>query len=273
MKVDNDGVQISYEVHGQGRPVLLLHGFPDSGRVWRHQVPALTAAGFQVIVPDMRGYGESDQPPEVDAYGGFALATDVVAIMDDQGIDRAHIVGHDWGAAVAWVLGSFFPDRVDHLVTMSVGHPATFHGGGFDQYEKSWYMLLFQFPDIAEQWLTENDWARFRAWGHHPDAAGVIADLERTGSLTPGLNWYRANMKPESFVGAPFPFPKVGAPTLGIWSSEDHALTEGQMTRSAELVEGPWTYRRLDGPGHWMQLEDPEAINALLLGFLPSGSN
>ncbi|NQU38250.1 MAG: alpha/beta hydrolase [Actinobacteria bacterium] len=273
MKADNDGVQISYEVYGHGRPVILLHGFPDSGRVWRQQVPALTEAGFQVIVPDMRGYGESDHPPEVDAYGGFALATDVVAVMDDLGLDRAHIVGHDWGASVAWVLGSFFPDRMDRLVTMAVGHPATFHGGGFDQYEKSWYMLLFQFPDIPEQWLTENDWARFRAWGQHPDADGVIADLERTESLTPGLNWYRANMKPESFVGPPFPFPKVAAPTLGIWSSEDQALTEGQMTRSAELVDGPWTYRRLDGSGHWMQLEDPTAINALLLDFLPAESD
>lgn len=269
MKADNNGVQISYEVHGEGRPVVLLHGFPDSGHVWRHQVSALTAAGFQVIVLDMRGYGESDQPTDIDAYGGFALATDVIAVLDALDIERAHIVGHDWGAAVAWLLGSFFPDRVDHLVAMSVGHPATFHGGGFDQYEKSWYMLLFQFPDVPEQWLSENDWARFRAWGHHPDEDATIAALERTGSLTPGLNWYRANMKPESFVGEPFEFPKVPVPTLAIWSSEDHALTEGQMTRSAELVSGPWTYQRLESAGHWMQLDKSAEVNALLLEFLP----
>lgn len=270
MKADNSGVQISFEVYGEGRPVVLLHGFPDSGRVWRHQVPALTAAGFQVIVPDMRGYGESDKPTDIDAYGGFALATDVIAVLDSLEIERAHIVGHDWGAAVAWVLGSFFPDRVDHLVAMSVGHPATFHGGGYDQYEKSWYMLLFQFPDVAEQWLSENDWARFRAWGHHPDEEAVIAALERNDSLTPGLNWYRANMKPESFVGTPFEFPKVGSSTLAIWSSGDHALTEGQLTRSADLVSGPWTYQRLESAGHWMQLDDPDTINDLLVEFLPA---
>src|ERR1700761_5280373 len=116
MRVDVDGVGVEYEVTGEGRAVVLVHGFPDSGRLWREQVPALAEAGFRVIVPDMRGYGASDKPPDVDAYGIQSLAGDVLAVMSDAGVKRAHVVGHDWGAAVAWGLGALMGDRVDHLV-------------------------------------------------------------------------------------------------------------------------------------------------------------
>jgi pimeloyl-ACP methyl ester carboxylesterase len=124
-RVDVDGVGIEYEVTGEGPPVVLLHGFPDSGRLWRHQVPALAGAGFQVIVPDLRGYGRSDKPEAVEAYSLLHIAGDVIAILADLNAGRAHVVGHDWGAALAWALASFRPDQVDHLVTLSVGHPAT----------------------------------------------------------------------------------------------------------------------------------------------------
>jgi len=267
-RVNVDGVGIEYQVTGEGRPVVLLHGFPDSGRLWRHQVPALAGAGFQVIVPDLRGYGRSDQPEAVEAYSLLLLAGDVMAILAELEITRAHVVGHDWGAALAWGLASLVPDTVDHLVALSVGHPATFRRTP-QQLEKSWYMLLFQFPGIAERWLTEDNWASLRNWARHPDADQVIADLEATGSLTPGLNWYRANVPPESWVEPPLKLPPVQAPTMGVWSTGDPALTEIQMTDSAENVAGPWRYERLDGPGHWMQLDAPEAVNALLLDFLP----
>jgi pimeloyl-ACP methyl ester carboxylesterase len=267
-RVDVDGVGIAYEVTGQGPPVVLLHGFPDSGRLWRHQVPALAAAGFQVVVPDLRGYGTSDKPEAIDAYSLATLAGDVMAVLADLRIERAHVVGHDWGAALAWGLAALAPGQVDHLVALSVGHPATFRRT-WEQREKSWYMWLFQFPGLAERWLTSDDWANFRAWSRHPDANAVVAELESTASLTPGLNWYRANVPPESWVGPPLDLPAVQAPTMGIWSTSDFALTEVQMTDSAENVAGPWRYERLNGPGHWMQLEAPEEVNALLLDFLP----
>ena len=269
MRVDSGGVGIEYEVTGEGRPVVLLHGFPDSGRLWRHQVGALADAGYKVIVPDMRGYGASDKPADVAAYNMLFLVSDVGAVLDDAGVERAHVVGHDWGAAVAWVLAAIAPERVDHLVALSVGHPSTFRSDGFVQHEKSWYMLLFQFEGIAEHWLSDNDWANFRNWGRHPDAAAVIGELEANASLTPGLNWYRANIPPESYIAPPLELPPVQAPTMGVWSSGDIALTEGQMTRSAGQVAGPWRYERLDGPGHWMQLEAPEDVNRLLVDFLP----
>jgi pimeloyl-ACP methyl ester carboxylesterase len=266
-RVDVNGVGIEYQVTGQGRPVVLLHGFPDSGRLWRHQVTALAEAGFQVIVPDLRGYGLSDKPSEVEAYSLPLLAGDVMAVLADAGAERAHVVGHDWGAALAWAIASLAPGSVDHLAVLSVGHPSTFRRT-LEQRQKSWYMLLFQFEGVAERWLTEDNWANMIGAGH-PDADQVIADLEANGSLVPGLNWYRANVGPETWVGPPVQLPPVQAPTMGIWSTGDFALTEVQMTDSAENVAGPWRYERLDGPGHWMQLDAPDKVSALLLDFLP----
>ena len=267
-RVEVEGVSTEYTVTGEGRPVVLLHGFPDSGRLWRHQVPALAGAGFQVIVPDLRGYGRSGKPEAVEAYSLALLTRDVTAILDDLEISEAHVVGHDWGAALAWTLAILAPDRVDHLAVLSVGHPATVRRTT-RQIEKSWYMLLFQFPGIAERWLTENNWANHRDWAGHPDADQVIAELEANGSLTPGLSWYRANVPAESWIAPPMQPPPVRAPTMGIWSTADIFLTEVQMTDSAENVAGPWRYERLDGPGHWMQLDAPDRVNALLLDFLP----
>src|SRR5436190_17316481 len=125
-RVDVDGVGIEYEATGEGRPVVLVHGFPDGGRRWRHQVPALAGAGFQVIVPDLRGYGRSDKPGAVDAYSIPLLAGDVLAVLADLGVGKAHVVGHDWGAALAWALASLAPGSVDHVAVLSVGNPVTF---------------------------------------------------------------------------------------------------------------------------------------------------
>jgi len=268
-RVDVDGVGIEYEVTGAGRPVVLLHGFPDSGRLWRHQVRALAGAGFQVVVPDLRGYGRSDKPAAVESYRLRVMTADVLAVLADLDIDRAHVVSHDWGASLAWTLATASPRSVDHLVALAVGHPATF-GDTMAQCQKSWVFGLFQFAGIAERWLTEDNWANFRRWSSHPDADAVIADLEAAGALTSALNWYRANVSPEWWVRPPMRLPPVQAPTMGIWSTADFALTEQQMTDSAQNVAGPWRYERLEGPGHWSQLEAPDQVNALLLDFLPA---
>jgi pimeloyl-ACP methyl ester carboxylesterase len=196
------------------------------------------------------------------------IVADVVAVMSDAGAARAHVVGHDWGAAVAWALAAFAPDRVDHLAVLSVGHPATSRASGFEQHQKSWYMLLFQFTGVAEEWLSADGWANFRAWSRHPDADATIAELEANSSLTPGLNYYRANIPPEAWLSRGRSLPAVAAPTMGVWSTGDIALTERQMTDSAQNVTGPWRYERLDGLGHWMQLEAPDQVNRLLLDFL-----
>lgn len=270
MRVDVDGVGIHYEVTGEGRPVVLVHGFPDSARLWRHQVPALVQAGFKVIVPDLRGYGRSDKPPSVEQYAMPLLVGDVLAVMSDAGVERAHVVGHDWGAGLAWTLAAIAGDRVDHLVALSVGHLATLFADGYEQHEKSWYYLLFRLPEIAEEWLTANDWANFRAWTRHPEVDAAIAECVECQSLTPGLNYYRANIQPAAYLGPGLPIPPVRAPTMGVWSSGDFFLTEAQMIASAANVDGPWRYERLDGAGHWMPLDAPAAVNRLLIDFLPA---
>jgi pimeloyl-ACP methyl ester carboxylesterase len=268
MRAEIDGVGIEYEVTGEGPPVILLHGFPDSGRVWRHQVTALSEAGFRVIVPDLRGYGRSDKPADREAYSMRLLIGDVLAVLSDAGAERAHVVGHDWGAAIAWVLAAYAGDRVDRFVALSVGHPATMRARGYEQHQKSWYMLLFLFPGVAEEWLTADGWAEFRRWGGHPDGDQVIRDLEADGSLTPGLNYYRANIDPRSFARPRTQLPPIEAPTMGVWSSHDMALTEAQMVNSSAGVAGPWRYERIDGAGHWLQLEAPDELNRLLVDFL-----
>src|SRR4051794_32465318 len=190
MRIASQGVGIEVADEGAGRPVVLLHGWPDSGALWREQVQALTGAGFRTIVPDLRGFGASDAPEATDQYALPVLVGDVLAVLDHLGIDRAHVVGHDWGAALAWAIASLAPDRVDHLVALSVGHPSSFRGAGLAQREKSWYMLLFQFAGVAEQWLSNDDWANFAEWARHPDLATVKAEQSRPGRLTAGLNWY-----------------------------------------------------------------------------------
>lgn len=268
--VDSGGIPIHVEVTGpdDGSPVLLIHGFPDTGRLWSKQVGPLSDAGHKVIVPDLRGYGQSGKPDDVDSYNLMFLAADMGAVLDHLGVAKASVVGHDWGSAVAWGVASLAPDRVEKLVALSVGHPLSFGAAGFEQREKSWYMLLFQFEGIAEEWLSANDWANFRDWAMHPDADAVTEALENDKSLTPGLNYYRANVHPRTLVEPPMQLPQVQAPTMGVWSTGDFALTEKQMTGSEQFVDGPWRYERLDGPGHWMQWEAPEKVNGLLLDFL-----
>jgi pimeloyl-ACP methyl ester carboxylesterase len=275
MRIGVDNIELEVQVEEPAdRPeapaVLLLHGWPDSHRLWRHQVPALTTGGFRTIAPDLRGFGASDRPEDVAAYGLANILGDIVGVLDRLRIERAHVVGHDWGAAVAWTVAALFPDRVDHLVALSVGHPSAFGAAGLTQREKSWYMLLFLFEGVAERWLSDDDYANFRAWSRHPDADAVIPELSRPGALTASLNWYRANLPPEALVEPGLEVPPVAAPTMGIWSKDDMALIEANVTGSAAHVTSEWRYERIDGAGHWIPLEAHDALTALLLDFLPT---
>ncbi|HEY6584038.1 MAG TPA: alpha/beta hydrolase, partial [Gaiellaceae bacterium] len=175
-----DGISLAVRDEGAGPAVVLLHGFPDSSYVWRHQIPVLTAAGFRAIAPDLRGLGGSDKPPEVDAYRMTTIAKDVLAILDHFGIERAHVVGHDFGANLAWVVAGLHPERVDRLAAMSVGHPNTQLEPTVEQREKAWYMLWFQFEGLAEEVVPRDDWKLLREWTRGDgDVDRYIADLSR----------------------------------------------------------------------------------------------
>ncbi len=270
-RIQANGLSFHVADEGEGTPVILLHGFPDSSSLWRHQFPALAAAGFRVIAPDTRGRGRSDRPEMVEDYLITTLAADVTGIMDALGIERAHLVGHDWGAATAWFVATLAPERVDHLVALSLGRPGTYRRTIRDL-RRGWYMFMFLLEE-AEDFLTRNDWENFRTWAATaPDIDRFIEMLSEPGALRAGLNYYRANVSPAVLLGEPFELPKITSPTLGAWSTLDFALTEEQMTAAEADVAAEWRYERLEDVGHWIPTEAPDRLTELLLDFLPGSA-
>jgi pimeloyl-ACP methyl ester carboxylesterase len=264
--IEVNGVSLYVEEHGEGAPVLLIHGWPDSARLWRHQVPVLVANGYRVITPDMRGFGRSERPAEVAGYSLRNIVGDVGAILDHFGIDQAHVVGHDWGAGVAWLTAILAQDRVRTLTAISVGHPLV--PPTIRQAEMAWYQLFFQFTDVAEATLAHDDWAWLRRFSRGDgDLEQAIADLSRPGALTASLNWYRANLAPR-MPRPPMTLPPVTAPTMGIWSTGDHYLDGAGLRNSSPFVQAPWRYEEIPDVSHWVPVDAPDRLNELLLDWL-----
>ena len=269
-EITANGLRFYAVDEGVGTPVVLLHGFPDTSYLWRNQIAALVAAGYRAIVPDLRGRGRSERPESAEGYRLTSIIADVAAIMDALGVERAHVIGHDWGAATAWLFATLKPQRVDRLIVASVGHPSTRGKPSLDELQKGWYRLLFLFPGI-EATLQQDDWYLMRTMLQGGgDLEQYLADLAEPGALTAALNWYRANTHPRRELGGRPAFPAVAAPTMGMWSSGDNYLLEAPMVRSGEHVTGGWRYERIEGASHWLQLDEPERVNALLLDFFGS---
>jgi pimeloyl-ACP methyl ester carboxylesterase len=267
--IDVNGISLHVEEQGAGPAVLLLHGWPDSARLWRHQMPALAGAGYRVIAPDQRGFGRSARPAEVSAYRPDVLLADVVGLLDALEVDAAHVVGHDWGAFVAWLIASRCPDRVRSLTALSVPHPGA--PRTLRQREMGWYQLFFQFEGVAEAWLQHDDWALLRQLLRDDgDMEQYLADLSRPGALTASLNWYRAILAPQPPPppDAPSPWPQLPMPTMGVWSEQDHYLDGERMKASGAFVDGRWRYEQIPDAGHWIPLEDPEVVTNLLVDWL-----
>jgi pimeloyl-ACP methyl ester carboxylesterase len=278
------------DTEGSGAPVLLLHGFPDRAAVWSNQIHALKDAGFRVIAPDLRGFGDSAKPHDTDRERDVALyrlertVQDLLQILARLGIDGpVHVVGHDWGAAVGWVLASMVKTRgrVRSLVAMSVGHPLGYKRPTISQREKSWYIYFFQ-HERAEH-AIQKDLTFLAEWSRHPDPQQVERwkqDLARPGALTAALNWYRANASPDPkhsivdlipVLEAQGQWTNVQVPTLGIASTNDPHLTPEPMKNSAKFVAGYWRYAEV-AAGHWLQLENPAWVTDQLVGFLKPAS-
>ncbi|WP_433364777.1 alpha/beta fold hydrolase [Actinoplanes sp. CA-142083] len=268
MDINVNDITLYVRDTGSGVPVVLLHGWPDTGDLWQRQVPALSEAGYRVITPDLRGFGRSSKPADLAAYAAPVMVGDVLGVLDALDLGSAHLVGHDWGAAIAWMTAALAPDRVTSITALSVGHPAAFGSAGLRQREKSWYMLLFQFAGVAERWLSDDGFRNLREWSAHPDIEPVVERLADPAALTASLALYRAILPPESLVEAGVPLPPVTVPAMGVWSSGDGALIEEGMTGSAEHVTGPWRYERVEDAGHWLQVDAPDRVNELLLDFL-----
>lgn len=260
-----NGLNMHFVEAGEGSPVLLLHGFPDTHVTWRRQWPVLAGAGMRVIAPDLRGIGRTDMPPETSAYGISFLADDVLRLMDSLDIEKAALVGHDWGGLIGWHLAMHFPDRFTRFAVLSTGHPAAIAGAGLAQRLRFWYIALFMTPGLAETVIKAGDWASLRRLTRNREQQALWrAALAPEGRLTAALNYYRANFKP----GTPRAFKPVDIPVMGLWSEHDPALGEKQMADSGQYCRAGFRFERLAGTGHWLQLSAAERVNALLLDFL-----
>jgi pimeloyl-ACP methyl ester carboxylesterase len=260
-----NGIDMSVIIAGQGPDVLLLHGFPDSHAVWRKQIPALVSAGYRVIAPDTRGCGQTEMPGHPTAYRMEHLVADAILLLDALGCDTVRLVGHDWGAIIGWQLCMRHPERIARFAALSVGHPAAYASAGFLQKLKGHYILVLQPPHLAEYLVTCLDWFLFRFLTHYPsEFPRWRASLSRPGRLTAGANYYRANL---GLLLRPQAWPPLATPVMGLWSDGDRFLVERQMVRSARFLQGPWRYEPIAGASHWLQLDAPETVNALLLDF------
>jgi len=265
MKIND--LNLNVLIEGEGEPVLLLHGFPDSNYLWRDVIPNLTDSGYQVIAPDQRGFGMSDAPEGKENYQIELIAQDAIAILDQLNIDKVKLVAHDWGAMIGWYLAGTKPDCFKSYTAISVGHPKAYASAGFEQKKKGWYILFFQLDGIAEKVFMANNWSIFRKTvNNHPEMDHWIEDLTRPGRLTAGMNWYRANLSKLWKAD----FPRVKIPVFGIWSTEDVALAEDQMITSAQYVDASWRYERLEGISHWVPVDDPDTLSRHLLNFFKS---
>jgi pimeloyl-ACP methyl ester carboxylesterase len=251
-------------VTGEGPPVLLLHGFPDTHAVWRLQIPALVQAGYRVIAPDVRGHGATTAPKAVREYRIEKLVADVLGLLDALEIrEPVRLIGHDLGAITGWALAGSHPERFACYVALSVGHPNAYRSAR-GQMLKAWYVGLFQLRGFAEIAMRAANWRMLRTVLRHPEVPAWIADLSRPGRLTAAMSWYRANapaLLTRHFRDTPLP-------VMGIWSDGDIALVEQQMLESFRYVTGPWRYERIEGASHWLQLDRPQEINRLLLEWL-----
>lgn len=251
-------------------PAILLHGFPDSSAVWERVTPRLVDAGFRVLAPDLRGFGETDMAPLVADYEiENGAAPDVLAILDALAIPKAHLVGHDFGAPVAWALAATAPSRFDTLAALSVGHPKAYLSAGLEQKFRSLYIVFNQIRGVSEAVVRARDFAALRSrLSPQIDADALVRLLARPGRLTAGLNWYRANASLKRLLGGDAVGAAAGPiaiPTLGVWSAREPYLVEAQMTGSARYVSASWTYARIEEAGHWIPCDAPEPLAALLI--------
>ncbi|HEY6625211.1 MAG TPA: alpha/beta hydrolase [Acidimicrobiales bacterium] len=278
--IDANGLTFTARMAGpaDGQPVLLLHGFPQTSLCWQDELSALGEAGYRVVAPDQRGYSAGARPSGVADYAVAHLVADTLAIADRRGMDTFHLVGHDWGGYLAWVVAARHPERIRTLTSVSTPHPtamgAAIANADGDQAQRSSYIGLFRQDGTAEEILLGEDGSgeglrqMYLGAGLSADKAEAYVEaMTVPGVLTAGLNWYRA-MDAETVRGVGI----VGMPTMYVWSSEDIALGRRAAEDTASWVSGPYRFEVLEGVSHWIPDEAAETLNALLLDHLGSPS-
>ena len=250
----------------EGDLVLLLHGFPQSAAMWRPQLAALAAAGYRAVAFDQRGYSPGARPEAMEQYRIAHLVDDALAVAGD---GRFHVVGHDWGAVVAWHLAARHPAQIRSLAAVSVPHPVAFATAlaspSGDQRHRSSYVSFFQLPAVAEHALLAGGLAALLRASEYPDDVDErVAAMSEPGALTAALNWYRAIDFTLVTVG------RVTVPTMFLWSTGDLALGREGAEATAAYVEGPYRFEVLEGVSHWIPEEVPDTVDRLLLEHLAS---
>jgi pimeloyl-ACP methyl ester carboxylesterase/2-polyprenyl-6-methoxyphenol hydroxylase-like FAD-dependent oxidoreductase len=269
------GVRLHYVESGEGPLVVLLHGFPEFWYSWRHQLPALSAAGYRTVAVDLRGYNLSDKPRGVESYLLPTLARDIERLIRALGSESASVVGHDWGALLAWELAMRHPEVVERLAILNLPHPERMKAGlrSARQLLRSWYVGFFQIPVLSENYLRWGDFAFIRralragSPGSTPDdIERYVMAIARPGALTAAVNHYRGLVR--LAIREPNRSVPIKAPVLIIWGEQDPYL-------GAELAEPDLRWvpnlriERVPDAGHWLQIDRPEIVNALLMDFLP----
>jgi pimeloyl-ACP methyl ester carboxylesterase len=275
--VKTNGVRLHVVQAGPqtGDLVMLLHGFPECWYGWRKQIPALAAAGFRVWAPDQRGYNLSDKPPGLAAYSLDELARDVIGLIDAAGCDQAYVVGHDWGAAVAWWVAMRYPERLKKLAILNVPHPSVMRStlqNNPAQMARSWYIAFFQLPWLPERLMgmagaraAESLFKRTANPGSFSDAdiTEYKKAWQQPGALTAMLNWYRSIAQRPA---ASPPDRRVHVPTLILWGVNDVALTR-EMARASQDYCDDAKLVWFDNATHWVQHDAPDRVNQELLDF------
>lgn len=274
---DSDGVKLHYVEGGDGPLVLLIHGFPEFWYSWRHQIPALIAAGYRVVAPDMRGYNQSDAPSAVSSYALDTLANDIDALITHLGEERAHVIGHDWGAIIAWHFAMWHPDRIHQLGILNVPHPKRYEENVYKsprQLLKSWYVFAFQLPWLPElffrfgrclalRMVLRLDPIRANAFTEE-DIAKYVEAFSDYSRVRGPINYYRAAFR--ASLHTPLETPVIRAKTQIIWGTRDRFLEKFLATPTAEEV--PDCRVNFLDASHWVQVDAFEEVNELLIRFL-----
>ncbi|HWG85229.1 MAG TPA: alpha/beta fold hydrolase [Deinococcales bacterium] len=276
-----NGVRLHYVEAGSGPPVVLLHGFPQFWLAWRHQIPALAAAGYRVIAPDLRGYNLSEKPPGVASYDLQHLTADVLALIRHAGEESAFLAGHDWGGVIAFSLAARHPQAVRKLAVLNAPHPTAYREAAArhpQQLLRSWYVLAFQVPLLPELSLRATRFAAFRrVLESEPTRPGAftpeeidahVMALSRPGAIEAGINYYRAFMARALRKGGA-ERPAIRVPTLVLWGERDRYLGP-YLLDGLERWIPDLRVRRFPQASHWLMHEEPEAVSDKMARFFSS---
>lgn len=280
-RVAANGLNFHVAACGDGETLaLLLHGFPECWFSWRLQMPLLADLGYLVWAPDLRGYGDSDRPPRMQDYAIETLLDDVAGLIDASGRKRVLLIGHDWGAMIAWYFAMRHPRQLERLIIMNVPHPGPFQVAlrTWKQIRRSWYGAFFQLPRLPEAALRAGNYRAIREafTGSAVDKSRFPEEVvrvyveaaRRPGALTAMLNYYRALVRGgggerQRRLG----WPPIEVPTLMIWGLQDIALTV-ETTHGTERYVNDLTLRYVPNASHWVQQDAPEVVNAMLAAWL-----